>query len=293
MSDFEAGINAAKSAIDFTERRVNFSNSQELVRTLQALDEFDFSIIALVRGGGGGIEKLDELDVLESIVSLRTPIIAAVGHVEEKLFIKQLVDKCAPTPNGLGQYFSEMVESVSEKKTKSRAALTEQIKKQFKDQLEAGQKQNKELQEKLTKLTKAQEEAVKKHNEQVEVLGKQNQELQKKLSEITKAHEATQKQQSEAMVKLQAQMKEQNEAHSKQQQEFNASLKKMQETNGELNKSLSKLTVQNTQAAKDLNDARERQRQLERQLQESSGSGLWKIAAIIALLALLASLLFR
>lgn len=311
MSDFEAGINAAKSAIDFTERRVNFSNSQELVRTLQALDEFDFSVIALVRGGGGGIEKLDELDVLESIVSLRTPIIAAIGHVEEKLFIKQLVDKCAPTPNGLGQYFSEMVESVSEKKTKSRAALTEQIKKQFKDQLEAGQKQNKELQEKLTKLTKAQEEAVKKHNEQVqaltkvqaeatkkhneqvEVLGKQNQELQKKLSEITKVHEATQKQQSEAMVKLQAQMKEQNEAHSKQQQEFNASLKKMQETNGELNKSLSKLTAQNTQAAKDLNDARERQRQLERQLQESSGSGIWKIAAIIAILALLASLLFR
>ena len=311
MSDFEAGINAAKSAIDFTERRVNFSNSQELVRTLQALDEFDFSVIALVRGGGGGIEKLDELDVLEAIVNLKTPIIAAIGHVEEKLFIKQLVDKCAPTPNGLGQYFSEMVESVSEKKTKSRAALTEQIKKQFKDQLEAGQKQNKELQEKLTSLTKAQEEAVKKHNEQVqaltkvqaeatkkhneqvEVLGKQNQELQKKLSEITKAHEATQKQQSEAMVKLQAQMKEQNEAHSKQQQEFNASLKKMQETNGELNKSLSKLTVQNTQAAKDLNDARERQRQLERQLQESSGSGLWKIAAIIAILAFLASLFFR
>ena len=244
MSDFEAGINAAKSAIDFTERRVNFSNSQELVRTLQALDEFDFSVIALVRGGGGGIEKLDDLDVLETVVNLKTPTIAAIGHVEEKLFIKQLVDKCAPTPNGLGQYFSEMVESVSEKKTKSRAALTEQIKKQFKDQLEAGQKQNKELQEKLTSLTKAQEEAVKKHNEQVqaltkvqaeatkkhneqvEVLGKQNQELQKKLSEITKAHEATQKQQSEAMVKLQAQMKEQNETHSKQQQEVQCVPKK-------------------------------------------------------------------
>ena len=311
MSDFEAGINAAKSAIDFTERRVNFANSTELVRTLQALDEFDFSVIALVRGGGGGIEKLDDLDVLETVVNLKTPTIAAIGHVEEKLFIKQLVDKCAPTPNGLGQYFSELVETVSEKKTKSRAVLTEQIKKQFKDQLEAGKKQNEELQKKLAVLTKNQEEATKKHNEQVqaltkvqaeatkkhneqvEVLGKQNQELQKKLSEITKAHEVTQKQQSEAMVKLQAQMKEQNEAHSKQQQEFNASLKKMQETNGELNKSLSKLTVQNTQAAKDLNDARERQRQLERQLQESSGSGLWKIAAIIAILAFLASLLFR
>lgn len=311
MSDFEAGINAAKSAIDFVERRVNFANSTELVRTLKGLDEFDFSVIVLVRGGGGGIEKLDDLDVLETVVNLKTPTIAAIGHVEEKLFIKQLVDKCAPTPNGLGQYFSELVENVSEKKTKSRAALTEQIKKQFKDQLEAGQKQNKELQEKLTNLTKAQEEAVKKHNEQVQaltkvqaeatkkhneqvgVLSKQNQELQKKLSDITKANETAQKQQSEAMVKLQAQMKEQNEAHAKQQQEFNVSLKKMQETNGELNKSLSKLTAQNTQAAKELNDARERQRQLERQLQASSGSGLWKVAAIVLLVALLGVLLLK
>lgn len=119
------------------------------------------------------------------------------------------------------------------------------------------------------------------------------QELQKKLSDITKANETAQKQQSEAMVKLQAQMKEQNEAHTKQQQEFNASLKKMQETNGELNKSLSKLTIQNTQAAEDLNDAREKQRPLERQLHESSGSVIWKVIALVMLVAFLAALLFQ
>ena len=280
MSDFEAGINAAKTAIDFTEQRVNFSNSQELVRTLKGIDEFGFAVVAIVRGGGGGIEKLDDLDVLETIVNLKTPVIAAIGHVEEKLFIKQLVDKAAPTPNGLGQYFSEMVESVSEKQSKSRAALTEQIKKQFKDQLEAGQKQNKELQEKLTILTKNQEEATKKHNEQVQALTKaqqesakkhaeqvqtaqkQNQELQKKLSDITKAY-------TEAMGKLQNQMKEQSEAHGKAQKEFSESLKKMQDTNGELNKSLSKLTAQNTQAAKDLQEAKDKARDLEKQLEEA------------------------
>ena len=298
MSDFEAGINAAKTAIDFTEQRVNFSNSQELVRTLKGIDEFGFAVVAIVRGGGGGIEKLDDLDVLETIVNLKTPVIAAIGHVEEKLFIKQLVDKAAPTPNGLGQYFSEMVESVSEKQSKSRAALTEQIKKQFKDQLEAGQKQNKELQEKLTILTKNQEEATKKHNEQVQALTKaqqesakkhaeqvqtaqkQNQELQKKLSDITKAY-------TEAMGKLQNQMKEQSEAHGKAQKEFSESLKKMQDTNGELNKSLSKLTAQNTQAAKDLNEAREKQRQLERQLQEAveGKSNVWMWVAIISFAA--------
>lgn len=42
-----------------------------------------------------------------------------------------------------------MVETVSEKQSKSRAALTDQIKKQYKDKLDAGQKQNRELQEKL------------------------------------------------------------------------------------------------------------------------------------------------
>jgi phage shock protein A len=43
----------------------------------------------------------------------------------------------------------------------------------------------------------------------------------------------------------------------------------MQKTNSELNTSLQKLTAQNTQSAKDLNEAKERQRQLEKQLEEA------------------------
>lgn len=262
MSDFNAGIQAAKAAIDFEEYRVNFSNSQELCQALKNIDTRGYNVIAIIRGGGGGIEKLDELEVLETVGNMKTAIIAAIGHVEEKLFIKQLADKEAPTPNGLGQYFSDMVETVSEKKTKSRAALTEQIKKQFKDQLEAGQKQNKELQEKLTKLTKTQEEATKKHNEQVQALTKAQ-------TEATKQHkeqvEAIQKQHKEQLEKT----NKQNEELQKKLNEFNGSLKKMQETNGELNKLLQKLTAQNTQAAKDLNEAKERSRQLEKQLEEA------------------------
>ena len=269
MSDFNAGIEAAKSAIDFFEYRTNFSNSQELSQTLKSIDEQGFNVIALVRGGGGGIEKLDEIDVLETIGNMKTAIIAAIGHVEEKLFIKQLADKEAPTPNGLGNYFAKMVEEVSEKKTKSRAVLTEQIKKQFKDQLEAGQKQNKELQEKLVKLTKTQEESQKQHKEQVEKANKQNEELQKKLTEINKANETAQKAHAEQLGKLQLQLKAQTEASTKQSKEFNESQKKMQDTNSQLQKSMEKLTAQNTQANKDLNEAKDKARQLEKQLEEA------------------------
>lgn len=325
MADFNAGINAAKGAIDFQEFRVNFSSPNDLIAQLVQLDSQGLDVIALVRGGGANVEAADELRVLETVVNLKTPIIAAIGHVEEKLFIKQIVDKEAPTPNGLGQYFSDMVESVSEKKTKSRAVLTEKIKKQFQEQLEAGKKQNKELQDKLEKLTKAQEEANKKHNEQVQALtkaqteatkkhneqvqaiqkqhkeqtektNKQNEELQKKLTEITKANEAAQKTHAEQLGKLQLQLKAQTEQGAKQSKDFNESLKKMQETNGQLQKTLDKMTAQNTQTSKELNEAKDKARLLEKQLSEASsksGSNVWMIISIIAIIALALVLVFK
>ena len=298
MSDFEAGINAAKSAIDFTEYRANFSNAKELVGTLQSLDRGDFDMIALVRGGGIRIESLDDVAVLEQIVSMNTPIIGAIGHVEEKIFIKQLVDKCAPTPNGLGQYFSEMVENVSEKKTKSRAALTEQIKKQFKDQLEAGQKQNKELQEKLKVLTKAQEdsvkaqqEATKKHNEQVQAAQKQNKELQEQLKGIQKSHQ-------EQITKLTEAQKQQQEQQKKQQEELNKSLGKMQESNSRLQKNLAAITTQNTESLKQLAQAKEHAKDLEHKLSEAlnkkdGNSSVWMIIAILAIILLIVSFFLK
>lgn len=298
MSDFEAGINAAKSAIDFSEYRANFSNTNELIGTLRSLDNGGFHVIALVRGGGAQIENLDDVAVLEQIVSMNTPIIGAIGHVEEKIFIKQLVDKCAPTPNGLGQYFSEMVESVSEKKTKSRAALTEQIKKQFKDQLEASQKQNKELQEKLKVLTKAQEdsvkaqqEATKKHNEQVQAAQKQNKELQEQLKGIQKSHQ-------EQITKLTEAQKLQQEQQKKQQEELNKNLGKMQESNNQLQKNLAAITTQNTESLKQLAQAKEHAKDLEHKLSEAlnkkgGNSSLWMLIAIISIILLIVSFLLR
>lgn len=298
MSDFEAGINAAKSAIDFMEYRANFSNANEFISTLQSLDRGNFDVIALVRGGGVRIESLDDVSVLEQIVSMNTPTIGAIGHVEEKIFIKQLVDKCAPTPNGLGQYFSEMVENVSEKKTRSRAALTEKIKKQFKDQLEASQKQNKELQEKLKVLTKAQEdsvkaqqEATKKHNEQVQAAQKQNKELQEQLKGIQKSHQ-------EQITKLTEAQKQQQEQQKKQQEELNKSLGKMQESNAQLQKNLAAITTQNTESLKQLAQAKEHAKDLEHKLSEAlnkkgNNSSLWMIIAIIAVILLIVSFFFR
>lgn len=230
MQDFNAGVNAAAIKIDFEEKRQSFGNATMLATFLQNLDKSGYDVIALVRGGGGGIEALDEIAVLQTVSTMATPIICAIGHVGEELFMKSIADKVAPTPNGLGQYFSEMVEKVTAKRNNSRAALIEEVKKQFIKQIEESDKKNKELTEKLDKLTKAQ---------------------------------------AEQMGKLQAQLKAQTDLNAKQSKEFNDNLTKMQKTNSELNTSLQKLTAQNTQSAKDLNEAKERQRQLEKQLEEA------------------------
>lgn len=326
LKDFEDGIKAARVALDFFEDRVVFTQTRLLCSKLKQLDQLGYNAIALVRGGGiDSTTDVDKPEVIETIVGMKTPFISGVGHKDEKIFLRQVADKWTATPQGLGQYFSDMVEAVSEKKSKSRAALTEQIKKQFKEQLEAGQKQNKELQEKLTKLTKAQEDANKKHNEQVQALtkaqteatkkhneqvaaiqkqnkeqlektNKQNEELQKKLTEITKANETAQKTHAEQLGKLQVQLKEQTEQSAKQSKEFNESLKKMQDTNGELNKSLQKLTTQNTQTVKELQESKDRARDLEKQLSEAlakGGTNIWMIIAIISALAFIATLLFK
>jgi chemotaxis protein histidine kinase CheA len=310
--DFEKGVQAARTHIDFTEYRESFARTKAFCQKLKQLDAIGFDVIAIIRGGGAGLEALDEVELLETLVNLNTAWMYGAGHEGEKLFILNIADKAIAIPHALGTYFRDITDSVIQKRNNSRAALVKEVEGQFKKQIEDSNKKNQELTKQLQEavkkhneqvqaLTKAQTEATKKNKEQVEAIqkqhkeqlektNKQNEELQKKLTEITKANETAQKAHAEQLGKLQGQMKAQTEASTKQSKEFSESLKKMQDTNTELNKSLQKLTAQNTQAAKDLQEAKDRARDLEKQLQEAlsknkgcSTGCLGMIAAIISI----------
>ena len=302
MADFNAGIKAAQSAIDFQEYRVSFADANELCKTLSQIDAMNHDVMAIIRGGGSGIEHLDDLKVLEAVIGLKTPLIVAVGHVEEKLFIKQLADKVSPTPNGLGAYFSDVVEKVSEQKNKSRAVLAEQIKKQFQEQIETANKQNKTLQEQLDKLNKTNEEAQKQHKVQIEEANKQNKDLQTKLEQLNKTLGESQKSHTEQMTALQKQMKEQSDAADKARQQmqaqdaektkqFNTSLAQMQETNKMLQGSLDKAVAQGNEAMK---QAKDLEVKLAEALQKTGGTSvpsyIWIIMTVLVII--IAVLLF-
>lgn len=64
MSDFVAGGgDIANAAFEFTEYRANFSKTTDLANTIKEIDALSYTAIAIVRGGGSGIEALDELEI--------------------------------------------------------------------------------------------------------------------------------------------------------------------------------------------------------------------------------------
>lgn len=300
-ADFEAGCKAAQTSMDFEEYRVSFASPADFCRLVTEIDRHGYTAIAIVRGGGGGLEHLDDLQVLETVAGLNTPVIAAVGHVEEKVFLKQIVDKVAPTPNGLGAFFADIVEEVSQKRNKSIAALTEQIRKQFQTQIETANKQNKALQEQLGQLTKASEESQKQHRQQIEEANKQNKTLQERLEAMNKTMDTSQKSHNEQMTVLQNQLKaqhenaerarkEQQEADERKTRQFNESLTKMQETNTQLQKSLTEMNAQNTQA---LNRARELELELTSLRNGAGKTPVWIWIALIVCIVIILVLLIR
>ena len=166
-ADFEKGLVAAKSYIDFHEYRASFSKAVELRTILLQLDQKGYDVIAIIRGGGSGIERLDDVLIAETLVNLRTAWIYGVGHEKENLFIRNLADKVVPIPFALGTYFRDLVESVIQKRNNSRAVLVQEVKQQYEKQIEDSNKKNMELTKQLEVIQRQNKEQTEKLNKQI------------------------------------------------------------------------------------------------------------------------------
>lgn len=269
-ADFEKGLVAAKSNIDFKEHRVSFSDSVSLCALIHSLDNGCFDIIAIVRGGGSGIEKLDDPSVVEVLSNLKTAWIYGVGHEKENLFIRNIADKVIPIPFALGTYFRDSVESVIQKKNNSRAVLVQEVKKQYEKQIEDSNKKNQELTKQLQTLTKAQEDNQKLNKEQIEAAQKSNKDLQERLDK-----------QGKTLIDMQGQQQ-------KQQDDFSKSLNKMQEANKELQSNLTKLTSQNGQYTRELEEAKRKLSEAQKHKPNVIG---YIVAIIVLTIALIIALI--
>ena len=251
--DFEKGVQAARTHIDFKEYRVSFAKTKMFCQTLKQLDTMNYDVIAIIRGGGAGLEALDEVELLETLVNMNTAWMYGAGHEGEKLFILNIADKAIAIPHALGTYFRDITDGVVQKRNNSRAALVREVEGQFKKQLEESNKKNKELLTQIDKMTKQQQEQTKANKENIDKLTEQNK----------KNLEAQQKKNDEALAKIHAQSKQQMEQSQKQNEALQKQLADLSKSQKE---SVDKLTEQNKQTNKLLEKERQHSRDLERKL---------------------------
>ena len=251
--DFEKGVQAARTHIDFKEYRVSFAKTKMFCQTLKQLDTMNYDVIAIIRGGGAGLEALDEVELLETLVNMNTAWMYGAGHEGEKLFILNIADKAIAIPHALGTYFRDITDGVVQKRNNSRAALVKEVEGQFKKQLEESNKKNKELLTQIDKMTKQQQELTKANKENIDKLTEQNK----------KNLEAQQKKNDETLAKFQAQSKQQMEQSQKQNEALQKQLSDLSKSQKE---SVDKLTEQNKQTNTLLEKERQHSRDLERQL---------------------------
>ena len=291
--DFEKGVQAARTHIDFKEYRVSFAKTKVFCQTLKQLDAMNFDVIAVIRGGGAGLEALDEVELLETLVNMNTAWMYGAGHEGEKLFILNIADKAIAIPHALGTYFRDITDGVVQKRNNSRAALVKEVEGQFKKQIEDSNKKNQELTKQLEALQKQNKAQTEASNKKIEELTKAQKEHEKVVKEMTEQHKkATEeanklhKTQNEVLQKANTQLQEQlktqgktlidlQEQQKKQQGEFNKSLGQMQETNKGLQASVTKMTTE-------LMTAKQRVTELESQKPSNTGY----IIAIIVLIIL-------
>ena len=258
--DFEKGVQAARTHIDFTEYRESFARTKVFCQKLKQLDTMNFDVIAIIRGGGAGLEALDEVELLETLVNMNTAWMYGAGHEGEKLFILNIADKAIAIPHALGTYFRDITDGVVQKRNNSRAALVKEVEGQFKKQIEDSNKKNQELTKQLEALQKQNKEQTEASNKKIEELTKAQKEHEKVVKEMTEQHKkATEeanklhKTQNETLQKANTQLQEQLKTQGKtltdlqtqqqkQQGEFNKSLGQMQETNKGLQASVNKMT---------------------------------------------------
>ena len=263
--DFEKGVQAARTHIDFKEYRVSFAKTKVFCQTLKQLDAMNFDVIAVIRGGGAGLEALDEVELLETLVNMNTAWMYGAGHEGEKLFILNIADKAIAIPHE-GQ-FKKQIED-SNKKNQELTKQLEALQKQNKAQTEASNK-------KIEELTKAQKE----HEKVVKEMTEQH---KKATEEANKLHKTQNEALQKANTQLQEQLKTQGktltdlqEQQKKQQGEFNKSLGQMQETNKGLQASVTKMT-------NELMTAKQRVTELENQKPSNTGY----VIAIVVLIIL-------
>lgn len=99
------------SSSKFELERIDFDGDsiESLLSVLQIADGQKFDLLIIARGGGDGIQIYNNKTVAQTIDSLRTPVITAIGHSTDTTLSDLVATKRVETPFAAGKFLAEKV----------------------------------------------------------------------------------------------------------------------------------------------------------------------------------------
>lgn len=116
---------------DLSFYRINLSSEQEIITTLDRLNNEKYGLIAISRGGGENLDIFNKFTIAEKAVSLQSLFITAIGHKDDITLLQRVADKSFITPSELGQFLNDTYNHTVEELENSKAKLIESVKSQL------------------------------------------------------------------------------------------------------------------------------------------------------------------
>lgn len=116
---------------DLSFHKINLSSEEEILTTLDRLDNENYGLIAVSRGGGDNLDIFNRFTIAEKAVSLKSLFITAIGHKDDIPLLQKVADKSFITPSELGQFLNDTFNHTVEELENSKAKLIESVKLQL------------------------------------------------------------------------------------------------------------------------------------------------------------------
>ena len=147
--DVEASLGEGRSRYRMDKKPVNLTDPSAVAEAIAQAAGGPYHLLALIRGGGEGLQTLDHPEVWEAVASCPKPIVVALGHAANTLWVEALADQSFPTPTALGHFLKQAVEAVE--REKETAKLTDLLHR-AQEEVRAVRAEREQLKERLARL---------------------------------------------------------------------------------------------------------------------------------------------
>ena len=145
--DIDSKLKGHEDRININRQYVSFGKAEEVADAVRNADTQGYDLIAISRGGGDikSLEKLDKPVLLEALLQINTPYIAAIGHTADMLYVKDIADYTCDVPNDLGAWLVKRFDESNDNVNKGNLSIVEQQYQELKQEFNKIKKNNDDI----------------------------------------------------------------------------------------------------------------------------------------------------